>query len=277
MEYRHIGSIVVGVSVVLLVGNASAWAADADVAEAAEPLASDPAVAGPSLEQIRAAITAEADPELKAVMKEQLQLFESGELSANELGVGRDRQDYPSGAQASSGGLVPAGESSLAGQQPGPDLIGPPIEVGGSRRAGTNIEAELPPEARAELEKLFQEKGRGDPALDQDVREEAGQILEKYGIDPREFGPGPEEFEHEQGFDRAFEQMSPEAREQMERIYGGHEAEMPEVYREMMEREQNYEGMSQGHEVEAPLHEFEVMQHEYEAPQQEYEAPQYET
>jgi hypothetical protein len=220
----------------------------------------------------------------------------------------------------------------------GGSLIGPGGGTGDS----------LPPEARKELEELFQQ-GTGDPnsEKDRELREKAGEILERYGIDPREMGTGHDgtsregmnspreafeqwerseqgrttdpavveqyreqaeqyqaEFERGGGFERALEQMSPEAHEQMERMseheHGPMEGSQRESSREVEAAERSFEAPSREHEattreyeaptreyeaptreVEAPTHEYEAPTHEYEAPTQEqerptYEAPQYE-
>lgn len=251
----------------LLVLPSSAWAAD-DVAEAAEP-----AAVHPTVEQIRAAIDGETDPELKTVMEEQLRLFEAGQLSAQELGLSGDARDIV-GAPVSTEGILPM-----------------PVVDGGPLPPGGGTDNYLPPGARQELEALFSQ-GTGDPnsPTDQALREEAEKIFEKYGIDPREFGPDYEgDRENFMGGSEAFERMSPEAlehmspeaREQMERFMSEHEGmEQPTREFETMMRE--YESTTQEapqHEYDAPVHEYESSQPEYEAPayeapQQEYQAPE---
>jgi len=82
------------------------------------------------------------------------------------------------------------------------------------------------------------------------------------------------------GFERALEQMSPEAREQMERHFG-QEREMPGqgqgTERETAVRE--YESPTREHETmtreyEAPTHEAEMPSREYQASTPEYQAPE---
>jgi hypothetical protein len=212
-----------------------------------------------SREQILSEIeaTRQTDPALAAEMEEQLRQLDAGELELHSMNAdGGVAPDAPS--LETSGGLPTDGL-----------LLGPPVDAGTGPTADS-----LPPEVRAQLEKLFDEQGTGDPAKDGAVREEAERILREAGIDPREVGPGHEGWDHEgwdrEGAEHSWEQMSPEAREQMERFMSEHELEGP-----MRE----YEGMT--HEYEAPSAEFEAPTHEYEAPTyeaptHEYEAPMYE-
>lgn len=233
-----------GLVVAGLVGMPSARTADAEAATLPAEANDESTHA-----QILQAIDTEPDPELKALMREELSRLESGELSPRDLELGAP----PS-----------------TGEQPG--------AVGGT--SGDY----LPPAARQELEALFSQ-GTGNPSsqTDQALREEAEKIFEKYGIDPRELGPGHEgdserggmgggHGREDVGLERAFEQMSPEAREQMERFMSEHEGmERPELFREM---EHSLEAPN--HEFETPVHDSEAPQHEYEAPQHEDAAPEYE-
>jgi len=252
---------VVGMGVALLLVTPSAMAADESTAEAAQLEAPQfqPDVTHPTREQILQAIedTRQTDPELAAEMENQLELLESGELNL--------------GAE----GGVPGGttQENIAGGLPGGGLVGPPVD-GDLNQQGNY----LPPEVRAQLEQLFQEKGTGDPSKDAAVRAEAEQILREHGIEPPnwehegdwEHEEGQWQGDHGEGFERAyFEQMSPEAREQMEQFFSEHEAsEQPTMDRETFEREYST--------FEAPTHEYEAVTHEYEAPTHEYEAPEFE-
>jgi len=230
-------------------GLPSARAADAEATEL--PGATAEANAESAHAQILQAIDAEPDPELKALMREELSHLESGELSLQELELG---------APPSTG--------------EGPGAVG-----------GTSGDY-LPPAARQELEALFSQ-GTGDPSsqTDQALREEAEKIFEKYGIDPREFGSG-HEGDHErfiggaEAFERmspeALEHMSPEAREQMERLMSEHEGmERPELFQEM-----EHSSATDTPTFEAPPHDAEAPQQEYQedqAPEQteyEYQPPQ---
>lgn len=275
----------IGITVVVVVGLAliklflvpTCWAADGGSAEAAEVAVPDAA----SVEHIREAIQAETDPELRQAMEEQLQLLESGQLDLQTL----ERDRLTLGAPP----IVTDGTGATGGGRPGGQLIGPPVEIG---TGGQGQGESLPPEVRAQLEQLFQERGTGDPARDAAVRAEAEQILREHGIDPREMGPGHEgEWEREgsywqgdrgEGFERAhLEQMSPEAREQMERFFSEQEVgEHSEVNRETFQ--QDFETFQREYEAttnqyEAPTHEYEAPVNEYEAPTHEYEAPEYDS
>lgn len=263
MGARRIGSMIVGVSLALCAGHVAARAADG--AGAAEPGVADHAVADPALEQIRAAVNAEADPELRAAMEEQFHLLETGQLELTDREFGRGAAEGVAGAPADAG-VGPRGDDHL------------------------------PTEARARLEQLFQEEGTGHPALDGEVRAKAAEILKEYGIDPKEFGPGHEGDQErggvgrggdeargreDVGLERAFEQMSPEAREQMERVYQeremgrGGEGPMHEQDAPMRDFEAPTSD-APAHEYEAPTHDVEAPQPDHDAPQHEYETPAYE-
>ena len=218
------------------------------------------------LQQIE--LTRQTDPELAAEMEKQLQLLESGELDLTAEGVDHARGTFGAGTPTGTGNTSTTFSSTL----PSGGLVGPPVDIGGGGVPGDN----LPPEVRAQLEQLFQEKGTGDPAKDAAVREEAEKILREHGIDPREIGPGehmsPEALEHMSP--EGLEHMSPEAREQMEQFFSEHEAgEQPTMDRETFEREFGT--------YEAPIHEYEAPpefeQPEYEmppAPEYDYQPPQ---
>ncbi len=246
------------------------FAADGDLPEA-------PTTAEVNYDEIRAAIEAETDPELKQLMQEQLALLETGQLDLGAESGHEVARIIP--GQGASDTTQPVGH-----MRPGTELIGPPIEIGTGGQQGPGDY--LPAEARDRLEKLFQEKGTGDPAQDANIREEAERILLEYGIDPREMGSG-HEGEWERGempegvFERmspeALEHMSPEAREQLERVFESQETEHPETYREIFERE--YFGTepreTEFRTYEAPTHEYEASTHEYEPSAQEQEYHEY--
>ena len=255
----------VGLGLGLFLAFPSAWAADESTAEAAQvPMSAD----HPTSEQILQAIetTRQTDPELAAEMENQLKLFESGELDLNaELGVqGGTTQGSDPTAEV-SGGIRNAGL--------GAGLVGPPVEDGQNATPSY-----MTPELQGQLGSVFDRVATGE-LTEQEARAQAEAILQEHGIDPREMGPGHEgTFEHEgewqgdrgEGFERAYmEQMSPEAREQMEQFFSEHEAgEQPTMDRETFEREFGT--------FEAPTHEYEAVTHEYEAPMHEYEAPTHE-
>lgn len=235
-----------------------------------------------ALEQLRTAIEAEQDLELRHVMEEQYQLLESGQLDlTHELDTARGTPGtVDNNAQV----------SQLPEMLAGPGLVGPPIDIGTGGGTPLPSGESLPPEVRGELEKLFQEKGTGDPSQDQAVREEAEKILEQYGIErPESWGQDHEhqQWEHEAGpgplehvSPEALEHMAPEAREQLERFFEAPEHEFtdrPEAGREVETFSREYEAPS--HEQEAPealVHEYEAPTHEFEAPTQEYQGPEHE-
>ncbi len=141
-----------------------------------------------TLGQLRAAIEAESDPELKNVMKEQLQLVESGQLDLHTLEASTTER----GSAQAAGAQVPAeqhgGPRLVEGLVPTGGLLGQPADGA----AGGFPAERLPAEVRTQLEKLFQEKGTGEPSKDANVRAEAERILKENGIDPREMGAGHE-------------------------------------------------------------------------------------
>ncbi len=217
MDMRSTMGVVVMGFVTSLLVMPSVWAADEQAVEAAQ-------VSDATLTEIRQAIAAETDPVLKAAMEEQLRLLETGQLDLTTLG--HEEKDLALGAPQLTG-TVPSGTTPPEG------LLGPPrdkplpmpvVDIGGGPPIGGGDY--LPPEARKELEELFKQ-GTGDPTSEQDreLREKAHEILEKYGIEPREMDHEGEWKEGEwqergEGFERAYlEHMSPEAREQMERFY----------------------------------------------------------
>ena len=269
---------VVGLGLGLFLALPSAWAADESTAEAAQVptgVTEPTGATEPTHEQILQAIeaTRQTDPELAAEMENQLELFESGELDLRAEGG------------------VPHGTT-----QEGEITLG---VSGGIPNAGEGMPSYMTPELREQLSNVFDRRSGGELTEEQ-ARAQAEAILQEHGIDPREMGPGHEgTFEHEgdwqgdrgEGFERAYmEQMSPEAREQMERFFSDHEAgEQPTMDREAFEREfgtfeaptHEYEGTVREYEApafeyEAPAHEYEAPTHEYEAPTHEYEAPTHE-
>ena len=273
----------------------SAWAADGDAtAEAAsvEPVAVDaPAIEGvdttdTAREHILQEIEAvrQTDPELAAEMEEQLKLLDSGQLDL----TGGTNVAFTAQASEGTTGLLPGstGLQNSAGPQnatgrPGAELIGPPTEG-----TGGGMPEYMTPELRDQLFNVFDGVGRGELTEDQ-ARGQAEAILREHGIDPREMGQGHEGFERDQGngeqrggssegMERAFEQMSPEGREQMERFFEseGSSREFEGQTHEQMERE--FETLQREYELaapESPAREFESSQREYEAPQG-YEAPE---
>jgi len=241
MGMRWVMWVVAGIGLGLLFVIPSVRAADGDAAQAA--------VSDVNRDQVLQTIeaTRQSDPELAAEMERQLELMEAGEevegpeRAAEHLREAISHLETEGKTEEATrlnevlgklerGEITPEQCQLEAREILGEDfeaferddlLVGPPVEVGTGEY--------LPPEARAQLEKLFQEKGTGDPTKDAHVREEAERILREYGIEHPDW---EHEGEWEKG-DRK-EHMSPEAREQMERF---HEYEHPEVYRETFERE----------------------------------------
>ena len=264
---------VVGLGLGLFLALPSAWAADESTAEAAQVptgVTEPTGATEPTHEQILQAIeaTRQTDPELAAEMENQLELFESGELDLRAEGG------------------VPHGTT-----QEGDVTLG---VSGGIPNAGEGMPSYMTPELREQLGNVFDRRAGGELTEEQ-ARSQAEAIMQEHGIDPREMGLGHEDTEGQwqddrgEGFERAYmEQMSPEAREQMERFFSDHEAgEQPTMDREAFEREfgtfeaptHEYEGTVREYEApafeyEAPTHEYEAPIHEYEAPDQEYEAPE---
>jgi len=286
---------VFGIGVLLTMSSVpSAWAADGDAtAEAAsvEPIAVDtPAIehadtTDTTREQILQEIEAvrHTDPELAAEMEHQLELLESGELDLTE-----GTRDAALTAPTTGGTTLNVPTLQGAGRLPRTEMIGPP--VGGTG----GMPDYMTPELREQLFNVFDGVGRGELTEEQ-ARGQAEAIMREHGIDPREMGQGHEgawedrgEWDRPvvgepgepfEGVERAWEQMSPEAREQMERFFEGSEHEMSGrefegATREFEAATREYEAATR--EYEAPTHEYEAPQHEYEAPQHEYEAPQHE-
>jgi len=242
MAMRWIVGVMVGVGMTALGVMPSAWAADGDAAEAAQPGAP-----GLTHEQILQDIEATrlTDPELAQEMERQLQLLESGELTVEDLE--RDR---------ALGLGAPAGELPTGGELPMPVGIGPPVE-GGTTSQDPRVQAVQSDPRMQELREQFES---GQLSEDQ-ARERVFEILRDHGIEPAEGREGNHEegesLEHREEMERAWEQMAPEAREQMERLYEGreHEFEMP------------------SHEYEAPMREYEMPEHGIPTPEHDMEPP----
>lgn len=284
MQQRRIAAGI-GVMLGMCLGLPTVWAADESIAEASTISFSD-MDRSQVVQSIEA--TRQSDPELAAEMEQQLRLLDSGDLNLRDLGVegaraaGESFGGPQSGPRELTAGLPGATPTSIPVFESGGELT----TTGGGRGGGEY----LPPEAKRELQELFQQ-GTGDPSSqkDRELHEKANEILEKYGVEARGFeghegdGAGVPE--------RAWEQMAPEAREQMERLYGGgHEGEASG--RETFGREMEFHGAEQegrasermndvptrehemsGREVETATREFEAPTREYEAATREYEAP----
>jgi hypothetical protein len=241
---------VAGLALGVFLALPSAWAADDEsTAEAAQV---PTAVEHPTRDQILQAIeeTRLTDPELAAEMENQLQLLDSGELDLSaEGGVPH--------------GTTQEGDVTLGGSNRAPiGFVGPPVD-----EQGEGMPSYMTPELQGQLGSVFDRVAAGE-LTEQEARAQADAILREHGIEVHDIEV--QDLDRGAGFERAYmEQMSPEAREQMERFFSEHEAtEQPTFDREMFEREFST--------FEAPTHEYEAPTYEYEAPMHEYEAPQFE-
>jgi hypothetical protein len=234
MQQRRIAAGI-GLTLGMCLGLPTAWAADEAVAEASTISFSD-VDRGQLLQSIEA--TRQSDPELAAEMEQQLQSLESGDLNLRDLGLegtraaGESFGGPQSGSRELTAGLPGVTPTSIPAFEGGAE---PLIAPSGGRSGGES----LPPDARRELQELFQQ-GTGDPnsSKDRELREKAGEILEKHGIDPREMGTGRE---GQDGTPREGGTTSPrEAFEQWERSEQGQrtDAATREQYREMSELSQ---------------------------------------
>lgn len=246
----------IGVSLGLLLGFASpAWAAD-EAAEAAS------ATTDASREQILQTIetTRQTDPALAEEMERQLNLMDSGDLKLS----------------------LPEGESdrtTLGGTEAlgAPELIGPPGE--GDQSGGDPRFQAVQSDPRMQA---VREQFEAGSLTEGQAREQIFEVLRDYGIEP---AGGREEGKTQEGLERAWEHMSPEAHEQMERLYEQGGGERSTTDREAFERlfestvERSFEAMehettsheSTSHEYEAPTRGFESQ-----TPTREYEAPTHE-
>ena len=312
--------LVVGLSVGLLGMSPSAWAADGDTSEAAEA-----PVSKEFTDHLRAAIDTETDPEMKQVMREQLGQLESGKLSLNEMrDTGPREANQTAGLRAPATSDVLGGRTSTGGLQgrtlgdsvAGGGLVGPPVETGGTGRAGE----QLPSDVREQLHKVFDDVAKGGRSEGQ-ARVEAEKILKEHGIEPQSerSGEGSRgELEHagerrgpealERASSQGLEHMAPEAREHLERNTSSRETtrettrDQERMTRETSEQREAHTQERSTHEVsqrearESPQREApqrEAMEHEApqreamqrEAPEQRevptqerptYEAPQHE-
>lgn len=326
---RLIGLLGVGLTIMVPL-IPSAFAADGDTAEAApiEAMAVDSPTQDASREHILQEIeaTRQTDPELAEVMEEQLKLLEeSGRatLSTSDTGT--------TATTSNPFGQWGQGEAATANSLGAPGLLGPPIEIGpqGQPIGQPGEQEGLNDQQRGLFEQVqadprmqqVREQFEGGQLSEQQAREKVFEVLRDHGIEPnngREWeqegmrgegmtqeGVRGELGERGEGFERAFERMDPNAREQMERLFGEHEAsgareqEQHETFREMMEREfgtfertmdspeLQRESETQERMYETPTREMDTMMREtetlersyetptYEAPTREYEAPTY--
>ncbi len=289
-----------GIVGALVIGAAAAWAADGDSAEAAEA-----GLDAATREQILQTIEAmkQTDPDLAREMSRQLELMESGEAEMLS-GAGRDTAlAAPELAGSQTGGE----------QLGGPELIGPPVEgwTGGQYQSPQDAKFQEV-QADPRMQELQRQVEAGEVSEAQ-ARETMFEVLRDHGVEPNdghEWGRegmdmegmsdrlGAELGERGEGFEQAWERMAPEAREQMERMFGegmqeregtgdSHmmEREMMERSMEgaerMMEMEREFstpmrEAPEVMRELEAPTREFEAPTREYEAPEHSDEMPEHE-
>jgi hypothetical protein len=253
------GLLAVGMTMVMAA--AVAWAADEGAPGTVEA-AQVGELTDASRDQILRTIeaTRQTDPELAAEMERQFDLMESGQFDP------RVPAHDVAGAEA---GQRLDGEADPRLIGPPVELIGPPVEGGGYPNEDPRFQ-EVQSDPRMQAIREGYEAGR---LTEDQAREGVFEVLRDHGVEPdngREWerhewdGAAPDE-----RLDRAWEHMSPEAREQMERLYE-HEGERTEMNREMFEREF---GASAEHSFEGPERAYEAPVREYEAPMREYEAP----
>ncbi len=290
---------------ITLVTSPLAWAADDEgTVEAAQT-----EVAPTTREHILQAIedTRQTDPELAREMEAQLELLNTGELSPPSLEApetGLSLGAPPTDVSSSSN--VPRSQGFMGSTPLGGD------NTNLSERDRLFMQVQSDPR----MEDVRRQFEGGQISPDQ-AREKVFDVLRDYGIEPnegREWGSAEGRMMNGEGFreglgmeshpggERSWEQMSPEAREQMERFFG-HEGDSPEDRPEMMhegfdremgtseryfegreneyhsgpeviERERAFESMDRSFEAEAPTHEYESSTHEFESPTHEYQAPQ---
>ncbi|HBH97086.1 MAG TPA: hypothetical protein DDX89_04755 [Candidatus Omnitrophica bacterium] len=308
---RHVGMVGICTFALFLLAPTFAQAADEPSVEAAEVI--PPETPELSVEHLRAGISAEADPELRAAMEEQLEMLESGQLDMQTLEREMAGGSSTGTRQGETGGT--GFTESLRGVDDGSVLLPEMIGIGRGGIGGPAGGSSLPPEAQAELEKIFSQ-GTGDPSKDGALREQAEKVFEKYGIDqpgridgdhdvegrqmtsPQEAFQQWERSEQGQNTDPAtreqYREMSEQYQAEFERGGGleqrgeGFERAMTEHMapeaREQMERFMT-ERETSGHEMSHEGMEREMMEREfgssspersYEAPTHEYEAPTHE-
>lgn len=294
---RGLGLGVVPLALAFLVRLPAVDAADDPVAEAATPpLAeadggSTPDGAAPDPAEVRALIDGVTDPALREQMLHELQQMEAsgglpqttGDLPAPQQGNASD-QGQGAGAQASPMDGLPGGE--------GQGLVAGPT-TGGQGDPGRQAAFEaVQQDPRMESIRQQFESGQINEGT---ARDQMFEVLRDHGVTPdsgREWDPregtgqdGEMGAGREWGMERGegMEHMSPEAREQMERMFGEHDAERGgmefergsmtdpremEIYREAPE--QYREAPEQYRDYEAPARGFEAPSYE---PEREYEAP----
>ena len=282
------------------------WAADGSATDSAAAGIAD-TTRDQVLQEIEA--TRQTDPELAKEMEAQLGLLESGELTLPQ-------------PKAYEGGLALGAPPSdvLGGTNMNPQgnfkgMNGAP--VGGDGTAGSEQERRfMQVQSDPRMEDVRRQL-EGGQLSEQQAREKVFEVMRDYGVDPNNGREGAEgrggyegrgNGEHDsksqergEGLERSWEQMSPEAREQMERLFTGHEGDQPEMTREGFEREagsmeRHFEGrenenhagpemierefqggMERSSETperfEAPTREFESPTREFESPTRDLESP----
>ncbi len=287
---------VVGMVLMVCWAGPSGWAADESTVDAVVDGEADDLNREQILQTIEA--TRQTDPELAAEMERQFESMDAGHapLTAAEL------QGLPTSAEATTGrGADAAGALSGSGR----NLQGAPqVSRGDASQGGTTLETAqagggrmggAPQDPRfneVQADPRMQELHRqveGGQLSDTQARERVFDILRDHGIQPdngREWeshgGGGP-------GNERAWEHMAPEAREQMERLFG-HEGGLregdgrsetdhatSERYREGFGHEMERSSGSSDRSHEAAMREPEGVAREYEAASREYAAPEHET
>jgi len=209
-------------------------------------------------------VTRQSDPELAAEMEHQLGLLETGQIEVETPERAAEHlreaitQLEAGGKTEQAGKLTEVLDKLERGEITPEQCMVEAREVMGAefeRVEGGGTHGDyMPPEVRAQLEKLFEEKGTGDPSKDAHVREEAERIMREHGIEPPKW-------EHEGEWEHSKDEWGP--------VFDGSEVGDRANYEAMRETFEQHGASQSTHE--APE------QHTYEAPTHEYEAPTYET
>jgi len=251
MGMRSYGGAFAVVSVGLFLIIPSAWAADDETAEAAVTDAARQHL----LETIEA--TRQTDPALANEMERQLDMLDAGELRLS------GDQDEALGAPALDG-------ERLGGVGGDGLLVGPPVEGGGLSEHDPRVQQVQSDPRMQEIREAY-ESGQ---LTESQALERTFEVLRDHGMEPAE----GREWDHEgmthEGFERAYERMAPEAREQMERLFE-HEGERPGMEHEAFERYlESPERSTESPEHELGDRESDMLERSSEIPERYLESPE---